>query len=283
VSVDWDRLLRDAFLVASAVWVLAILVGASSGQGDARIFWSTTLANPYDFREYVSDGPGFFYSPAFAQLTAPLTTLPWPVFAALWSAFELVALWAVAGPWSVLTLVFLPVLVELWSGNVNLPIAAVTALGVRYPGLWAFGILTKVTPGIGVVWFAARGEWRHLATAVGVTGLVVLASWTIAPQLWVSWVETLVSAREAVGWVALPPLYARLAVAAALVWWAGRRGHTWPLPVAVTLSFAAIWPASLSVLVALLAAAPPPSVVFARLHERLQSALPGHRLESVDR
>ena len=48
--------------------------------------------------------------------------------------------------------------------------AAAIALGFRYPAAWSFLLLTKVTPGIGLVWFAVRREWRPLAIALGFTG-----------------------------------------------------------------------------------------------------------------
>ena len=67
--------------------------------------------------------------------------------------------------------------------------AAAIALGFRYPVAWSFILLTKVTPGIGLVWFAARREWRHLAIALGFTGALVAVSLVLEPQLWVDWLE----------------------------------------------------------------------------------------------
>ena len=49
-------------------------------------------------------------------------------------------------------------------------------LGFRYPWTWGFVLLTKVTPGIGLLWFAVRREWRALAIALGVTGVIVAVS-----------------------------------------------------------------------------------------------------------
>ncbi len=45
--------------------------------------------------------------------------------------------------------------------------AAAIALGFRYPATWAFVLLAKVTPGIGLLWFLVRREWRNLAIALG--------------------------------------------------------------------------------------------------------------------
>ena len=61
----------------------------------------------------------------------------------------------------------------------------------RWPGTWSFVLLTKVTPGIGLLWFAARREWRNLAIALGVTAAIVAVSMAIDPALWRSWIELL--------------------------------------------------------------------------------------------
>jgi len=43
-------------------------------------------------------------------------------------------------------------------------LAVAIAVGFRYPAAWALVLITKVTPGIGLVWFAVRREWCPLAT-----------------------------------------------------------------------------------------------------------------------
>ncbi len=85
------------------------------------------------------------------------------------------ALWVLAFP---------PVALELYYGNVNLLIAAAIALGFRYPAAWSFVLLTKVTPGVGLLWFAVRREWRQLAIALGVTAVIVAASVALDGRLW---------------------------------------------------------------------------------------------------
>ena len=64
-------------------------------------------------------------------------------------------------PWALLILL-LPWTYELFVGQVHLFIAAAIVLGFRWPALWAFNILTKVTPGVGLLWFLVRREWRSL-------------------------------------------------------------------------------------------------------------------------
>lgn len=74
---------------------------------------------------------------------------------------------------------------ELIFGNIHLLLAAMTVLGPRYPALWSFGLLTKVTPGIGILWFIARGEWRQVLIVVLTTLALVLGSVIIGGgRLW---------------------------------------------------------------------------------------------------
>ena len=69
---------------------------------------------------------------------------------------------------ALLVLAFPPVALELYHGNIHLLMAAAIVLGFRYPIGWSFLLLTKVTPGVGLVWFAVRREWRPLIIALGV-------------------------------------------------------------------------------------------------------------------
>ena len=46
---------------------------------------------------------------------------------------------------------------------------------MRHPAAWAFPLLTKVTTGVGVLWFAFRRDWRSLGIAIGATAVIVLA------------------------------------------------------------------------------------------------------------
>ena len=148
---------------------------------DARAYWQVDLAHPY-VGSGVGDVSTYLYSPAFAQLMAPFSLLPFAVFDALWTALLIVVCaWLIRPwPWAGLMLV-LPISYELLVGNVHFLIAAAIVLGFRAPATWAFPILTKVTPGLGVLWFAVRREWRALALALGGTAAVVAVSFALAP------------------------------------------------------------------------------------------------------
>jgi hypothetical protein len=105
-------------------------------------------------------------------------------------------------------------------------------------------IITKLTPGIGLLWFAARGEWRALAIALGATLAVVGVSLAIDPGAWLGWFGMLARLEfptPAYG-VYLPvPLWVRLPLVAILIVWGARTNRRWTLPVAVCFSLPTVW------------------------------------------
>jgi hypothetical protein len=52
-------------------------------------------------------------------------------------------------------------------------------------------LLTKVTPGVGLLWLALRREWGALAVALGATVAIAALSWAAAPALWKQWIGVL--------------------------------------------------------------------------------------------
>ena len=141
-------------------------------------------------------------------------------------------------------LAFPPVALELYHGNIHLWIAAAIALGFRYPWTWGFVLLTKVTPGVGLLWFAVRREWRALGIALGVTGAIVAVSLLLRGQLWVDWIEFLQSTPEggSVAQFQIPiPLWVRLPVAVVLVAWGALTDRRWTVPLAATLALPVLW------------------------------------------
>jgi hypothetical protein len=121
---------------------------------------------------------------------------------------------------------------ELNAGNINLLIVGAVLIGFRHPWAWAFVILTKVTPGVGILWFAVRREWRNLAIAMGATLAVAIASRLIAPELWLQYFAGLGSTGDGSIW----QIWWRLPVAAVVVVWGARQDHRWALIVAVFLA-----------------------------------------------
>jgi hypothetical protein len=251
-----DRLLRDGFVILAVVFVgLRLFAVPPWGDSvDAYAYWTTRDGDLY------GDSAGrigaYLYSPAFAQALAPLTWLPLAAFTAAWTALLLAVYGWLAGPRLALALLLLvPIPFEIISGNVHLLYAAVIVLGFRWPALWALPLLTKVTPGVGLVWFAVRREWRALAIASGTTAAIVAVSYLLAPADWAQWGEILrrdaVSPLETTGPFLPVPLVPRIGAAALLIAWGGLSDRRWTVPLGVTLALPVVWLNSLAILVAL--------------------------------
>lgn len=241
--------LRDGFAIAAVAWTGAIALGLVDPGVDAAQFYAHRLPDPYDVADYGS-GQGFYYSPVAAVVLYPLTLLGLPVFAATMTGIGFASLYAILGRWAFLGLLFPPVWWDLSSGNINILLGAVMVHGIRYPGLWSIALLTKVTPGIGVLWFAVRREWRGFAIAVGLTGGLAL----LTLPLWPAWIASLTASAGASagpGYFTIPiPLLPRLAVAGVLVAVAAWTDRRWLLVIACTLAMPVLWFTALAPLVA---------------------------------
>lgn len=247
------RAARDGAILACLVLAAAHLIALQDVGVDAYTYWTVDPSNPY-----TSAAPGtaqaFFYSPAFAQLTTPIHLLPWPVFIAAWTIVLTAALVWQAGLWTALALLLVPVFVDLTVGNIHILLGAAIVLGFRWPWTWAFVLLTKITPGVGLLWFAFRREWRSLGIALGVTAAVALGSFLYRPDLWREWLDTLVAATRAPDWdfIVPIPIWFRLPVAAAIVWWGARSDRAWTVPLASCLALPVLWLNGFAMLVAVI-------------------------------
>jgi hypothetical protein len=231
--------------------VLAVGLGSRHTVGaDAFAYWSLDIAHPYTAG--VGAAGAFLYSPVIARLFAPAALLSWPTFWWLYMALLVGTTIWLGWTRTIWLLAFPPVAFELYYGNINLLLAAAIALGFRYPVTWSFVLLTKVTPGVGLLWFAVRREWRKLAIAIGATGALVAVSLLVDRPLWEAWIASIVNAGPPAN-VTLPiPLWIRLPIAAAVVIWGARTDRAWTVPVAATIGLPVIWPAtSLAVLAAI--------------------------------
>lgn len=222
---------------------------------DAYAYWLVNPAHPYQVP--LGDLGSFTYSPAFAQLVSPAHLISFDVFFAMWDTFLFLNLVWLTKRMSLAWLVFLPVSLELFHGNVHLLLATVCVLGFDYPALWSIGILTKLTPGVSLLWFVVRREWRSLAWALGVTAAVSAVSFAIDPGAWWDWVKFLTTS-NATGagsndWYSylFPPLWARIAAAALLVVWGARTDRRWVVPVATAIAMPVIWVTTPAILMAI--------------------------------
>jgi hypothetical protein len=254
-----------ALALIVAGWLLLNLDGGYFR--DAVAYWRPNFDDLYGSGR-VGVQSTYLYSPAFAQLMAVFGLLPWAAFAALWSAACLAALVWMAGP-ILAAILFLvpgsPVVDEISTGNIHLLLAAAIVIALRNgtpgPAAWSLPLLTKITPGVGVLYHAGAREWRALGVGIGVTAVVALISFGIGPGLWIEWIETLmrsvgVAVPSAIG-VIPGPLWARTALAAVLAVVGGVLGWKWVAVVAATLALPVTWSSGLSMLVAIVPFARP--------------------------
>jgi hypothetical protein len=249
-----NRLARDGYvLLAVAFLALRLFQVPPWDQSvDAYAYWTTRDGVLYDGQTAGAMG-AYLYSPAFAQLIRPLTILPWPVFVTIWTGFNLAIVWWLLGRWSLPAMLFIPIPFEIVSGNVHLMYAAAIVLGFRASFTWALPILTKVTPGIGLAWFAVRREWRQLGFALGATAAIVAVSYALDPAQWRQWIDVIAASSSTpttVGWYLPVALVIRLPIAVVVAAVAGLTGRAWLLPVAVTLALPVLWLNALAILAA---------------------------------
>ena len=230
-----------------AAWMY-LVVGDRTWQhigADGVIYWGVDPANPYPGAEVGGVG-AYLYSPAFAQVFWLVGRLPREVFIVGWTALlAVIAVW-LARPWPAALLVLaLPVSQEILIGNIHLLLALAIVLGFRWPATWLFVLMTKVTPGVGLLWFAVRREWRSLAIALGATAAIVVVSLAIGGlQPWQDWIALLRHDGTGESWW----LYTRVAVAAALVAWGARTDRRWTVPLAALVALPVVWADSFSLL-----------------------------------
>lgn len=245
---------RWAWLLANSVAVYFLIA----------FWWDKGVINPHlssDGAAYwgVRDGVlyevewpsvGYVYSPAFAQAIWPLVQLSLPAFMALWVGIQTLAVAWLAGPIlaAMLVLWWEPLsLTNLWAGNIYPLMAVALSVSFRWPAAWSFLLLTKITPGVGLVWYTVRREWRQLWIAVGVTAVIVAVSFALWPSAWSEWIGMLAASSDN---PPLPgalqiPLAVRLPVAIGVMAFAAWRGCRWLVPVGVLLALPQIgWSAS---------------------------------------
>jgi hypothetical protein len=220
---------------------------------DARCYWIPTLSDPYLHSNW-TEQIAYPYSPAFLQLLEPIRHLPWTAFMAVWAAILMASMTVLTGPRLVLLGLAWFGLMEIWGGNIELLVALAIVLGFRWPAAWSFVLLTKITPGIGLLWFAVRREWRPLAVAIAATAAITGVSFILMPEAWWRWPQVLASNLGKNGtWAAVPiPFVVRLPFAVVLIVWGALRNYRWVVPIGAMLALPALWYGGLSIALAAL-------------------------------
>ncbi len=265
------RRLPPAWLVALAgVGAILLLVDAAyrwATPSDEHAYWlaGRNLLEGRSIYELARLGPvepyAYHYPPPLAQIMAPVAAiLPAFAWTALWTALLLVCLYLLAGR-SVLialaSIAFVPVAVELWFRNIHLPLALLTYFGLRrWPVLLGVGALVKLSPGLGIVYLAAKGRLRDAAIGFAAAAIIAGVSFLLNPGLWTEFVElTLGRGPLDVSGVLPIPYAVRLAIGAVLVVLAARLRRPWDDVLAVvgmTVALPTLWVTGLSFLTAAL-------------------------------
>jgi hypothetical protein len=233
-----------AGMAAAVVWFIA-----STPDGrDAHAYYVADLDHLYS---RVTGSPdAYVYPPLLAELAQPLRALPWPAFMALVRLGNIAALGIAAGPFSGPLLLTLPIRDDIGFGNINLWLGLLVVAGLRWPALWSGVLLTKITPGVGLLWFVGRRDWRGLAIAVGTTVLVAAVAVVLAPRAWSDWLAFITAPassdpRGLLGGTFLP---LRLVVGTLLALWAGYRNQAWALVLASMIAVPLLWPGTFAML-----------------------------------
>jgi hypothetical protein len=233
------RFMLPAGAAAVILCALAVYTGwyvvSNGGVGyDAHAYWlAGRSAHPYQASPGQFDA--FLYSPVFALLMRPLAMLPWLWFVTVWIVAESCALWwlvsALRWQWQVLWLLLC--IPELCMGNIYGFLGVAAVVGIRWPEAWAFPILTKVTPGgVGILWFAVRGEWKKVARAGTATLVLSAVSFAVTPSMWKEWLAFLLKHGGENG--ARVPVF--LGIAGVLTVVAARTDRAWLLTVAMMIA-----------------------------------------------
>lgn len=201
---------------------------------------------PYDWSDRPPNVAEFRYSPAFLWLTTPLRWLPFWVYQVVWVALHFLAV-AWLAPWM---LAFPGGADDAITGNINTFLAVGVVLAVRGVPTWPLVLLTKVTPGVGLLYHAGRREWRTLAWSIGIALAIAAMGVVAEPLLWDEWFESLRAGPSTYASVdAVGPLWVRLGLGVALCLLASRR--VWLLPVGMVIAMPGLWPASFALLAAI--------------------------------
>ena len=252
--MTWRRILRDGLVllgILAAVVYWWYLTSTGGLPVDVRWYWEADPARLYPHPE-LAERNGYNYSPAFEFVVGWWRWIPFEVFVAIWRAVLLALLVWMAGPFTIFVLFTIPVASEINAGNIQIMLAAAVVIGFRFPAAWAFVLLTKVTPGIGLLWFALRRRWRDLAIAVGVTAAVLAVSFVAGPARWFEYLTLMTGSPAPSVAPYYLPLWVRLAPALAFIVLGGWTGKRWPVVVGGTLALPVFYTISPSMLVGVL-------------------------------
>ena len=255
LSLRQYRLLKFVFTVLGIVavvyyWYFLTIQENGAQPVDAIFYWR---ADPSNLYPHAAGGlsNGYVYTPAFEFLAAPWRVLPFLTFVAIYRAILLGILFWLAGPLTLPVLLAFPVASEVAAGNIQLVLALALVLSRRWPAAWAVVLLTKVTPGVALLYHILRREWRQVAIAAVATGAVLVAALILYWGQWPAYIRLMSNPAPAVAPFYLP-FWERLPFAVAIVAVGAWRGWWWTTVVAAFVALPAWYYISPALLVGVL-------------------------------
>lgn len=255
-----DRLDRFGLVVLSTLGFALGLGYALVGVRpiDADHYWVAAHSSSFYGLVWGADAASFYvYPPPLAQA---LRVIPWSPFVVTWTTLLFIGFWAATRWWSLPVFAVSAGAVVLFGfghvladpialtviGNPQVLVAAAIVTGFRWPAAWFFPVLTKIAPGIGLLWFAVRREWRSLGVALGATIAVAAVSFAIAPGAWGDFARfaSTNSAAASPEPTVPVPFIVRVAMSVALIVWGARTNRGWTVPIAVGWSAIALYESS---------------------------------------
>ena len=250
--------IQPAGIVALGLLIGMLLAATEARPIDSDMVWTAANSSSYYGDVWVLQrGSMYVYPPVLVQVVGLVAPLGWVPFIIAWEVILFAGLWFAVGRWSLLLIVASIVATIAWGaespgakvttqllkGNIQVLVAAAIVVGFRRPWAWAFVLLTKIGPGIGLLWFVGRRDWRSLGIALGTTVLVVAVSFVLAPTAWTDFVRFAIANAGTPAPIPVVgiPLVVRLPVAAAVLLWAGWTNRQWPVPVAAAAGSFALY------------------------------------------
>jgi hypothetical protein len=153
----------------------------------------------------------FVYPPLTLPFFAPLAILPLPVAHAMWFLVTLAATvfslrrFGIRWSWLPLLLLWPPIVLGLWVGNVDMLALAAFAAAPWYPALLGLPPLVKLQLGVTGLWLVRERRFRSLVAAVALAaGLALVTLPIVGLDPWGAWLRALAAFAQTVG--NMPPI-----------------------------------------------------------------------------
>ena len=268
-AIDWDRMGLVGALVIGVIFSVAYVTGQVIRPYDLDCYWlATDFGNLYT-EDWLDPVYCYVYPPVMAQLLYPFHVLPYAVVTTGWILLCFASLWVCLREWTLpaIALGFVAIAVPALNSSARVwrPAArerhdadgrrhrpAMRSSPAWSPGWFAIPILTKLTAGVGLLWFPFRREWRPFAIGVGITAAVSLISFVVSPAAWIEWIDFTITnygGTPRVPVIGGFPL--RVVAAVAIVAWGARTNRPWVTAIAGGIALPALYGVSSGVSVAL--------------------------------